>query len=83
MKVSQTEAPAYHYYLERHIHLDEDHHGPLSIQMLDELCGGNPHKLREAERAAREAIIARIEFWDGAYALSSSLPGQLIRSATR
>ena len=33
--------------------------------MLDELCAGDPRKLREAEQAAREAIEARIEFWDG------------------
>jgi hypothetical protein len=65
MRIGQAEAPAFHYYLERHIHLDEDHHGPLSLRMLDELCAGDPRKLREAEQAAREAIEARIEFWDG------------------
>jgi hypothetical protein len=65
MQVREHEAPAFHYYLERHIHLDEDHHGPLSLRMLDELCAGDPRKLREAEQAAREAIAARIEFWDG------------------
>jgi hypothetical protein len=65
MQVREHEAPAFHYYLERHIHLDEDHHGPLSLRMLDELCAGDPRKLREAEQAARTAIEARIEFWDG------------------
>lgn len=65
MQVREQEAPAFHYYLERHIHLDEDHHGPLSLKMLDELCAGNPQKIREAERAARAAVEARIEFWDG------------------
>jgi hypothetical protein len=65
MQVREHEAPAFHYYLERHIHLDEDHHGPLSLRMLDELCAGDPRKLREAEQAARAAIEARIEFWDG------------------
>jgi hypothetical protein len=65
MRIGPNEAPAFHYYLERHIHLDEDHHGPLSLRMLDELCAGDPRKLREAEQAARAAIEARIEFWDG------------------
>lgn len=65
MQVREHEAPAFHYYLERHIHLDEDHHGPLSLRMLDELCAGDPQRLREAEQAARGAIEARIEFWDG------------------
>jgi hypothetical protein len=64
MKIGETQAPSFHYYLKRHIHLDEDHHGPLSLRMLDELCAGDPRKLREAKQAAREAIAARIEFWD-------------------
>jgi hypothetical protein len=65
MKIGMESAPAFHYYLDRHIHLDEDHHGPLSLRMLDELCAGDPRKLREAEQAAHKAIAARIEFWDG------------------
>jgi len=65
LRVRKIEAPAFHYYLERHIHLDEDHHGPLSLRMLDELCAGDAVKLREAEQAARVAIEARIEFWNG------------------
>lgn len=65
LRIGKAQAPAFHYYLERHIHLDGDHHGPLSLRMLDELCGGNPHKLRAAEHAARQAVLSRIEFWDG------------------
>ena len=65
MQIGETEAPAFHYYLERHIHLDEDHHGPLSLLMLNELCTGDEIKLKEAEHAAQRAIEARIEFWDG------------------
>ena len=65
MKISQEEAPAFYYYLERHVHLDEDFHAPLSLQMLNELCEGNSEKLQEAEQAACEAIKARIQFWDG------------------
>lgn len=63
--VEEAEAPAFHYYLRRHIHLDEDFHGPLSLHLLDVLCGGDPGKVAEAEQAAREAIEARIAFWDG------------------
>jgi len=65
LKIGAAEAPAFHYYLERHIHLDEDHHGPLSLLMLNELCAGDSAKLAEAEAAATRAIEARIEFWDG------------------
>ena len=77
MRIDNNQAPAFHYYLERHIHLDEDHHGPLSLLMLNELCEGNPHKLREAEQAARAAITARIDFWDGVLsAIESARPAR-------
>lgn len=65
MGITEFEAPMFHYYLNRHIHLDADFHGPISLQLLNELCGGDAVKLREAEAAAREAIEARIRFWDG------------------
>lgn len=65
MRVGKREAPTFHYYLERHIHLDEDHHGPLSLLMLNELCEGDPVKLAEARQAAVRAIDARMAFWDG------------------
>jgi hypothetical protein len=82
MQIGKTEAPAFHYYLERHIHLDEDHHGPLSLLMLNELCAGDVAKLKEAEHAARAAIRARIEFWDGVQdALTGAEPSRAARSA--
>jgi len=65
MAISEQDAPAFHYYLNRHIHLDEDFHGPLSMAMLDELCGDDAERLDEAVIAAEEAICARIRFWDG------------------
>jgi hypothetical protein len=73
MDVSQADAPAFHYYLERHIHLDEDSHGPLSLRMLDDLCAGDPQRIREAEQAACQAIEARIRFWDGVHRAISAL----------
>lgn len=64
MAISETLAPSFHYYLKRHIHLDEDFHGPLSWQLLNELCAGDDEKLHEAETAAQQAILARLRFWD-------------------
>jgi hypothetical protein len=65
MGVRPEEAPAFHYYLRRHIHLDEGLHGPLSMRLLESLCADDPLRIDEAETAAEEAICARIRFWDG------------------
>jgi hypothetical protein len=68
MGIGPERAPAFHTYLRRHIHLDEDFHGPLSMQLLESLCGDDPKRLEEAATAAEEAICARIRFWDGVLA---------------
>jgi len=65
MRITEAQAPIFHYYLGRHIGLDDDLHGPLSLQLLDYLCGDDPVKIEEAEIAAEESICARIRFWDG------------------
>jgi hypothetical protein len=65
MNISAAQAPAFHFYLERHIHLDEDFHAPLALRMVNELIGGDAGKLAEAEAAAVAAVRARIGFWDG------------------
>ncbi|MDT8448370.1 MAG: DUF3050 domain-containing protein [bacterium] len=64
MNCPQEQAPFFHYYLERHILLDQDHHGPLSMMTLTELCKDDPRYQREAEEAAIAAVKARIRFWD-------------------
>ncbi|HEY9080962.1 DUF3050 domain-containing protein [Magnetovibrio sp.] len=72
MAVTKADAPAFHYYLERHIHLDEDFHAPLSLRMLNAFIDGDAKKAREAEEAALLAIDARTRFWDGVF---DALPG--------
>ncbi len=52
-------------YLERHIHLDEEHHTPLARQMVATLCGSDQKSWREAEEAAMVALRARIALWNG------------------
>jgi hypothetical protein len=65
MNISKRKAPLFHYYLERHIHLDDELHGPLSLRLLAHLCGGSDARLRAASKAGRDAIEARIAFWSG------------------
>jgi hypothetical protein len=63
--VAEQQAPIFHFYLNRHIHLDEDFHAPLSLRLLNSLCAGDVTKIQEAIEAANRAVSARIEFWDG------------------
>ncbi len=59
------------YYLERHIGLDEDRHGPMSLRMLSLLCGDDETKWNDAEPAATSALQTRIRLWD---AVTQALP---------
>lgn len=65
MGISEQQAPIFHFYLKRHIHLDEDFHAPLSLRLLNALCNNNLLKHQEAREAAIQALQARIQFWDG------------------
>ena len=67
MGITAADAPSFHYYLERHIYLDGDFHGALSMTLLQSLCGDDPQRITEAETAAEEALCARIRFWDGVH----------------
>ena len=52
------------YYIERHIQLDGDQHGPLSRRLLSSLCGDDESPWIEATIAAKHALQARIRLWD-------------------
>ena len=74
MGVDEQQAPTFHYYLKRHIHLDEDFHAPLSLRLLQGLCADNAVCIAEARAAAEQAVAARVAFWDGILAV---LPSKL------
>ena len=54
----------FRYYLERHIAVDGDEHGPMALAMLRELCPTARH-WAEARESAEAALKARIALWDG------------------
>jgi len=64
LNLNQINAPRFDYYLNRHIEIDGDDHGPAAVSLLNELCEFDPIKQLTAENVAVEAIQARIKFWD-------------------
>jgi pyrroloquinoline quinone (PQQ) biosynthesis protein C len=57
----------FRYYLERHIEMDGDEHGPMALAMLRELCPTTRH-WEEATVSAQAALEARLALWDGVHA---------------
>jgi hypothetical protein len=53
------------YYLERHIGLDGQEHGPMASRLLLSLCGSDESRWRVAEQAALDCLEARQRLWDG------------------
>jgi Protein of unknown function (DUF3050) len=53
------------WYLERHIEVDGEDHGPLSLRMVADLCGSDEKLWEQAADAAESAILARLALWDG------------------
>lgn len=62
------------YYVDRHIELDAEEHGPLARRLLEVLCADNPNRWREATQTAIEALECRIELWNATLAALMSQP---------
>ncbi len=60
-----AEVERFRHYLQRHIEVDGDHHGPLAQRLLARLCAEDPLKFVQAESTACEALRQRIRLWNG------------------
>ncbi|HEX8051876.1 MAG TPA: DUF3050 domain-containing protein [Thermoleophilaceae bacterium] len=65
LKAGGHSIPRLSYYLDRHITLDHDEHGPLAQQLLNSICGDDETLRAEADVAAVRALEARSALWDG------------------
>jgi len=66
------ELSCFEYYLNRHIELDEEAHGPMAELLLTSLCGQDDEKWNRAGEAARKTLLQRISLWDG---IAASIAG--------
>lgn len=57
------------YYLQRHIDLDGDEHGPLAHEMITDLCKDDLEKWNEVIDVSKKALEHRIKLWDHIYNL--------------
>lgn len=61
------------YYLDRHIELDGEHHGPMARQLVAALCADDRERWREAADTADTALASRIRLWDAVLEKASML----------
>lgn len=65
------------FYLDRHISLDGDEHGPMARQLVERICGNDADRWRQAEEAAVRSLEARLSLWDAmAREIGSGAPSE-------
>ncbi len=62
--ITERQAPTLCYYLQRHIEVDADDHGPAAQALLDRLVGDDPQRQQDVLAAAVAAIDSRMALWD-------------------
>ncbi len=81
--MDESDAPMFVYYLNRHIELDGDDHGPAAARIIDDLARENGQALQQLELSAAEAIDARIRLWDSLLeAMTPEQPAEQRKTAT-
>ncbi|MCD5997273.1 DUF3050 domain-containing protein [Pseudomonas sp. CDFA 602] len=62
--ITVDQAPTFRYYLERHIEVDSQDHGPAAENLLARLVAGDAQRESEVYQAAIAAVESRIQLWD-------------------
>lgn len=78
-RIDPASVPTLTFYLERHIELDGDEHGPAALAMIERIVGDDPAAGRAMLRAARVAVADRHTLWD---ALSAELSTEAVLEAS-
>lgn len=63
LNVDREEVSKLFYYLERHVEVDGDDHGPLSMKMMAKVCGHDAEKWKTVKQIAIDVIQSRHELW--------------------
>lgn len=74
--IARTAAPRFAYYLDRHIELDGDSHGPAAASIIERALHREPSQRTVARAAALAALDARRQLWDGTLQLLDCQPPQ-------
>jgi len=61
-------------YLDRHVRIDGERHGPMSARLLSRLCGTSDVPWEEALAGARDALAARLALWNEIAAAVGRVP---------
>ncbi|MFZ4712129.1 MAG: DUF3050 domain-containing protein [Bacteriovoracaceae bacterium] len=65
--------PTLLFYLERHIEVDGEDHGPKAEKCLQAICGNNQEKWDRAYRASEKSLMLRGKLWDACLGRIQSL----------
>lgn len=63
--IGTEQAPTFRYYLERHIEVDSEDHGPAAEKLLSRLIDSDPQRQEDVYASAIAAVESRIALWDG------------------
>lgn len=62
--IGVAQAPTFRYYLQRHIEVDSEDHGPAAEELLARLVGQDAKREQEVYEAAIAAVDSRMALWD-------------------